>query len=47
MSGTLSETILNPTKANLEKCNSEGTEIISHWWGTTTERNVKLISNYD
>ena len=41
MSGTLSETILNPTKANLEKCNSEGTEIISHWWGTTTERNVK------
>ena len=36
MSGTLSETILNPTKANLEKCNSEGTEIISHWWGTTT-----------
>ena len=41
MSGTLSETILNPTKANLEKCNKEGTEIISHWWGTTTERNVK------
>ena len=37
MSGTLSETILNPTTANVNKCNDEG----SYWdyWGS--RRNVK------
>ena len=36
MSGTLSETILNPTSANVNKCNDEGTE-----GGYFTWRNVK------
>ena len=36
MSGTLSETILNPTTANVNKCNDEGTE-----GGYFTWRNVK------